>query len=95
MASKYAFNHDAANVPECLGIPEGRFQKLQEAARFAVLSALVTDPEINNNAQMLELAINRVAPLTEVEAIILGYMTGKNEVEAHIVVKNVMTELKE
>lgn len=94
MASKYAFNHDAANVPECLGIPEGRFQKLQEAARFAVLSAVVTDPEINNNMEMLELAINSVAPLTEVEALALGYMAGRNEAAADRVTKEIMAALK-
>lgn len=75
--NKYAFNHEAEQMPEGLGIQEDRFDQLNEAARDAVLRALVYDDAINNTLKMFECAINKALPKGEVEAMMFGYMLGK------------------
>ncbi len=87
---KYAFNHDANLLYETIGITEERFGQLQDAAKETVIAAFFAEKNISDTGDAIEMLINKGQPENEVEALLLGYMYGKNEEKTRLVTENLI-----
>lgn len=75
--AKYAFNNDAQNLSDAMGVSNQRWEELSAAAQKTATAALFTDESISNYGRALEMLINEAQPVGEVEAMALGYIFGK------------------
>lgn len=80
--AKYAFNNDAQNLSDALGIDKEKFNNLSEAVKQTVVVAIFLDKSITNTGIALERLINSAQPVGEVEAMALGFMFGRASVKA-------------
>lgn len=87
---KYAFNHDTNLLYETIGITEERFDQLQDAAKETVIAAFFTEENISDTGDAIEMLINKGQPENEVEALLLGYMYGKNDEKMRLVTENLI-----
>lgn len=92
ISTKRGFNHGTRLLSDGLNIEESRFDQLNEIAKDTVLRAFFFDMEMNDKLKMLEFAINEAAPKGEIEAMILGYMIGRGEAQAHEIHKQMQLE---
>lgn len=66
---KYAFNHDGQNMEEALGLQPGDSKRFVKEVQKVWIDA-------DDTVHFFEIAINRVQPKNEVEAMYLGYCLG-------------------
>ena len=87
---KYAFNHDTNLLYETIGITEERFDQLQDAAKETVIAAFFTEKNVSDAGDAIEMLVNKGQPENEVEALLLGYMYGKNDEKMRLVTENLI-----
>ncbi len=68
--NKFAFNHDAEDLPLSLGIDEHRSKEIIKTVRIKHIEA-------SNSVELFEECFNAVSPKDKVEAMYLGYVIAK------------------
>lgn len=75
--TEYKLNHDGKTMVEALNMDEPRFDEIATEAKIAGIRG-------NNMVEVFEIALNAAQPKDIIEAVLLGYVLGREQEKGNI-----------